>query len=386
MLKLKLNFYRDCFSPGYSSLFTGRTLQLIGFSLIGLFLPIYLLLVFNGRVEMVFLFFLISYALYALFLPWGAQVLNKIGLRRSIRTSVFLFSAYFASLFFLKFNVPLMVTFSLTFVVLGRTFFWLPFNTDFAKFTDKTNRGKSLALLAATATFLGVIIPVVSGLLIQHFGYSIVFILTIAIYLCSYIPFLTLPASHENFSWSYLETIKQFLAKKNRKMVLSNLANGAENEVSITIWPIFIWQILNGNYLAVGVLSSLIVFVTIILQLLVGDYIDILNKRKMLHWGTLLYAAGWLAKVFVLSSFQIFIVGTYHNFTQIFKDTPFDTLNFELLADQGHYVDEFTVLREMAISLGKIIILSFAIFVALNFGLKWTFALAALASLFINLL
>ena len=110
------------------------------------------------------------------------------------------------------------------------------------------------------------------------------------------------------------------------------------------------------------------------------------DKRKMLHWGTALYAIGWLGKIFVLTASQIFIVGAYHVFTKIFKDTPFDTLNYEMMADRGHYVDEYTVLKEIAVQFGKILMLIFAIIVALNFGLNWTFALAAIASLFINIL
>jgi YQGE family putative transporter len=361
-------------------------LQLVGYSLLGLFLPVYLLINLNGRVEYVLYFFLLSNILYFVFLPWGAQILNQIGIRRSLRISVFLFSAYYTALFLLKYNLPFFLTLSLTLVVLGRIFFWMPFHTDFAKFTDKLNRGKSLALLGATTTFLGVIMPIVSGFLIAHFGFNIVFILAIAIYLCSFIPYLTIPSTHEKFSWTYLQTIKQLFAKKNRKLILSNMAYGAENEVALIIWPIFIWQALQGNYLAVGILSSLIVFATIIMQIAAGTLIDKWDKRKMMHWGSLLYAVGWLLKIFVLSSFQIFVVGTYHSFTQIFKETPFDALNYEYMADQGHYVDEFTVLRELAIQTGKILILIFAIFVALNFGLNWTFALAALASLFINLL
>lgn len=106
----------------------------------------------------------------------------------------------------------------------------------------------------------------------------------------------------------------------------------------------------------------------------------------MLHWGTALYAIGWIGKIFVLTASQVFFIGTYHVFTKIFKDTPFDTLNYEIMADRGHYVDEYTVLKEIAVQMGKILMLIFAILVALNFGLNWTFALAAIASLFINIL
>jgi len=381
----KLDYLNSHLSSGYSSLYTGRTLQLAGYSLIGLFLPIYLLIAFGQKIEQVFYFFIVSDILYIFFLPWGAQLLNKIGLRRSLRISVFLFSGFYISLMLLETNFSVFLSLALMTVVLGRVFFWLPFHTDLARFTDVTNRGKAIGLLSATYIFLGVVMPIISGFIISRYGYNLVFILVVTLYLCSFVPFLTLPSTHEKFSWSYLETIRQFFAKKNRKLVLSNMANGAENDIAVIIWPIFIWQMFKGDFFAVGIISSLIILVAIVLQLFVGNYIDIHDKRKMMHWGSLLYAAGWFAKVFVFTPWQIFIVGTYHNFTGIFKDTPFETLNYELLADKGHFVDEFTIIKEMAIWLGKALILLLSIFVVVNFGLNWTFALAALASLLINL-
>ena len=313
-------------------------------------------------------------------------MINHIGLNNSLRASVFLFAGYYLFLSFIECDIFVFTALALIILTFARSFFWVPYHTDLAIFTDKSDRGKSIGVLWATSTFLGVIMPVISGFLIGSFGYKFVFILAIIIYLCAFIPLLTLPKTQETYSWKYWETFKHFFSRKNRKLVLANMANGAENEVGIVIWPIFVWQLLEGNYLAVGAISSLIVFGTIVIQLSVGKYTDKLDKRKMIHWGSFFYAVGWLAKVFVLSAMQIFVVGTYHSFAQIFKDTPFDTLNYELLADQGHYVDEFTVLKEIAVQLGKILMLVFAILILSGLGINWIFALAALASLFINLL
>ncbi|MDP2755508.1 MAG: hypothetical protein Q8P40_14115, partial [Nitrospirota bacterium] len=227
---------------------------------------------------------------------------------------------------------------------------------------------------------------VVAGYIIVKYGFNAVFVMAIIIYLAAGIPYLVLPRTKERYSWGVWETWKKYFAAENRKLVAANMANGAENAVGIIIWPIFIWQILKGDYLEVGAISSLIVLVSIILQLFAGKYTDLINKRKMLHWGSVLYALGWVAKIFALTAFHIFIVGIYHEFAKIFKDTPFDTLNYEIMADRGHYVDEYTVLKEIAIQFGRVLMLIFAIAVALNFGLNWTFGLAALASLLINLL
>jgi len=380
------HYFNKKLSPGFVALFSGRMIQFVAGGLIGLFLPIFLLTKLNYKIEYVFLYFLIGHLGYGILLPLGAQFLNKIGLRRSLRISVFLDGAFYTCLFLLDKSPLFYLILSVIILVVARLLFWLPYHVDFARFTNKTDRGKEVSLLWGTRSFLKVVMPILAGFLIAHFGFKLVFIIAIILYLSAGFPFLTLPRTKERYSWGILETFKRFFAKENRKVIIANMANGAENTVGIIIWPIFIWQLLKGNYFEVGAISSLILFVAIILQLLVGRYTDLFNKRKMLHWGSGFYALGWLAKIFILTTSQIFVVGAYHSLAKIFKDTPFDTLNYEIMADHGHYVDEYTVLKEIAVQLGKVLILIFAIVVALNFGLNWTFALAALASLFINLL
>ena len=383
---VKINYFNGKLSQGFVALFSGRMIQFAAAGLIGLFLPIFLLTKLNYQVEYVFLYYIAGYLAYALLVPIGAQFLNKIGLRRSLRISVILDGAFYACFFLFDKSPSLFLVLSIIILTLSRLLFWLPFHTDFAKFTSRADRGKEVSLMWATRSFLWVVMPVIAGFLIVRYGFNVVFVIAIILYLSAGIPFLTLPRTKEKFSWGVLETFKRFFSRENRKLVLANMANGAENCVGIIIWPIFIWQLVNENYLEVGILSSLIVLVAVILQLITGKYTDIFDKRKLLRWGSAFYALGWLVKIFVLTASQIFIAGTYHVLAKIFKDTPFDTLNYEIMADQGHLVDEYTVLKEIAIQTGRVLMLIFAIVVALNFGLNWTFALAALASLFINLL
>lgn len=383
---LKINYFNGQLSQGFVALFSGRMIQFAALGLIGLFLPIFLFLKFDYNVIYVYLFYLVGHLAYALILPYGARFLNKIGLKKSLQVSVFFDSAFYIFIYFIDRNPVLFITLSMVSIVLARLFFWLPYHTEFAKFTKRDDRGKEYSLMEATKGFLDILMPVAAGILIGVFGFKSVFLISIILMLSSSIPFLTLEDTDEKFSWGYIETFRNFFSKENRKVVLANLANGAENIVGIIIWPIFIWEILKGNYFAVGSLSSLIVLVTIILQLTVGKYTDLFDKRRMIRYGSFLYAGGWLVKMFVLTAFQIFLAGTYHNLVQIFKNTPFDVLNYQLMADHGHYVDEYTVLKEIAVQLGKVLMLVFAIVITLLFGMSWTFALAALASLFINLL
>ncbi|RMD58875.1 MFS transporter [Candidatus Parcubacteria bacterium] len=379
-------YFKDKLSQGFVALYSGRMIQFAASGLINLFLPVYLFIHLNQKVELVFIYYILGHLFYALLLPVGAQYLNIIGLNNSLRLSVFFYASYFVVMHFLPYSIFWLLPLALVVLTLSRLGFWLPYHVDIAQYTRKGDRGKQISLLWGTRMVLMVVMPAISGFLIKFFDFGAVFAIATVLYLSAIIPYFALPKSQEKYVWGVRETFRRLFAPKNRRLVLANMANGAENVVSIVIWPIFIWQLLNGSFVKVGILSSLIVLVAVILQFLVGKYTDILNKRKILHFGSLLYALGWLAKAFVLTAYQIFFVGTFHNFAQIFKDTPFDALNYEILADAGHYVDEYTVLKEIAVQAGKVLILLLALLISWQVGLNWTFVLAALASLFINIL
>jgi MFS family permease len=226
--------------------------------------------------------------------------------------------------------------------------------------------------------------PLVAGWLLMEFDYSFLFVIAIIVYLIALIPFSALPKIDEKFSWTYKKTWQEFTSKARRKLIIAYSADGAESGVRIIIWPIFIWEILNGNYLQVGIISSLVVVITVIAQFIVGKYTDKVNRKKMLKYGTILYAIGWVIKMFIASAFQIFITSTYHNIANIFSRTSFDAINYENAADQGHYVDEYTVLREMAIQVGRITMSIIVIFLVSYLSIQMTFIFAALAVLAMN--
>lgn len=373
-------------TPGFVALFSGRMIQFAANGMLGLFLPVFLLQK-TGRIDYVFLYYLTGSLLYFLVLPFlSSFVINKIGISRSLRISVIFDVLFYFCLIFIDKNFWFFLLTSIFILTLSRLTFWIPFHTDFARFTDRTDRGKEISLMWATKAFLSILMPIAAGFLIATYSFNIVFVIVLVLLASAAIPFLALPKTQETFSWTAEQTIKNFFKKTNRKLVIANIANGAENVVGLIIWPIFIWQILAGNFLEMGAISSGIILITILLQLIAGKYVDLLDKRTMLRWGTGFYAIGWLAKTFILTASQIFILGAYHSVTQIFKDTPFDSLNYEIIADKGHYVDEFTVLREMSVHLGKIIMLALAVYLSLNFGINLTFILAAFMSLFVNIL
>jgi len=371
--------------PGLASLYTSRSILLIAAGFVGLFLPVFLLLQYNS-IEKVIIYYLISFALYTLTVASGAIFMNYIGIRNSIIWSFPFLAAFYTCYYFFDVNLVIFTVLSLLFLNVYRMLYWVPYHTEFAELTDKKKRGKQIGLLDSFTSVLSIIIPFVSGLLIKTFGFNFVFVIVIILIIIGIIPLLFVPKIKVKFSWSYKRCWQEYFKKDNRKMMITYMADGAENWIGAVLWPIFIWQLLKGQYLSVGLITSLVTLVAVILKLVIGDYTDKFNKRKLMKVGSILSSLGWIIKIFITTSFHIFIASTYHNFALILLRTSFDALMYEKAADSGHYVDEYTTLREMYIQTGRVIVM-ILILILINFiSLNLVFFLAAISSLLVNLL
>ncbi len=376
-------------SPGFVSLYTGKAIMMFAGGLLGLFLPIFLFNLFDGDLTRVMLFYVVGSLAYALSVGYGVRILNWFGFRRSLIMSTFFGALFYVVFSFInKENALPLLALAIVVLTLNRISYWIPYIVDFAQFTDKKNRGKELGILGVTRDILGVLAPLVAGFILSRYNFTILFVITIILFLVKAIPYFLLPETHETYQWGYRETWRQFVDPRRRRAIIAFFADGAESTVALEVWPIFIYLILHGDYLKVGAVSTIIVAVTVALQLAVGRYVDLSqsNAVQALRTGTLFYSIGWVLKMFVLNTYHIFILGAYHGVVKIVMQIPFDALTYELAADSGHYVDEFTVLHEMAVHIGKALMALLVIAVAWFLPIQWTFLLAACASMALNML
>lgn len=375
------------FSKSLLLLYSNRMFHLVGIGLLSLFFPIFLFEKFNYNYYPVLWYFLISFALTFFLIPFGAMIMSKISLKRSMIIATFFLVGFLLTLYFYD-SYPWLVLLGVALLAVNiwRMLYWVPFHTDFVKFTKPGHRGEQYSILRILADVLGVLVPIAAGLILNYYNYSILFIIAMVIVLASIIPLFGLQKNDEIFSWTYWQTYKELFKKKNNKMLLAYTADGAETIIGAVIWPIFIFTILEREYLAVGAVSALIIGITVILDLIVGKFSDKFDKRKIIKYSSVFYAIGWIVKIFVVTAFHIFIVSAYHNLTAIFRRIPFDTLMYEKAADWGHYVDEYTVLRELALNIGRVLMMLVIIVLIYYFGILTAFILAAVVSLFINIL
>lgn len=368
---------------GFLGLYFGRVVMAVASGLLGIFLPIFLYNILDGNIPLVMAYYVSSCVAYLFLVAFGAQFLNRFGFRKALVLASISAAAINGAYFFTtKENMLVLLPVSLVFLVIFRVLFWIPYHVDFAIFTNSGKRGGQVGLMLSTITFLGVTGPMIAGYFIEIWSIQALFFIAIITYALGMIPFASVPRTNEQFSWSYARSWQELFAKKNRGVVWASIAAGAEDTIGFIVWPIFIFLLLDGDYFKVGALSSFIVGVTVIMQFSFGRYLDrIGEKSRALKAGSILYSLGWIIKIFVVTAFHVFIAGLYHKITKVVTDTSYDAIFYELAADQGHFVDEFTVLGEMAIQIGKIIAMGSVAVLALFVSLKWTFLIGAVASL-----
>ncbi len=387
MVFLKKYLSKQNFHPGAVNLFIHHLLRQIGTGLFGIFGPIYLYGIFND-IKTVFLFYIIGYGIYSLTLPWGMKIVNYFGFKKSMYYSLLSLVIYYMSIYLMGAASYLWLWFGITLVfwILTIYLYWVPYHTDFAKLTDKSNRGKNLAFLTGFIALTSIFTPVVSSVIISYAGYIWLFALIIFFIFLSSLYLKKIPSINEQFTYSLRKTYSELFSRKNFRLFIAYFSDGMQSSVGMIVWPLFIFLLLEGNFLSVGVLTSLVVLVTIAIRLLVGDWADRIAKKKIVRYTSVLHALGWVLKGLVVTPFHIFAAGSYHSFTTSATRISFDSLMYEKAADNGHYMDEYTVFRDMSLCMGRVVSLIIGLALLSVVSMQWLFGIAAFASLFLGII
>jgi MFS family permease len=370
------------------ALASNRLLGFIASSLIGGFLAIFLYEFFGFSVQAVLLWYAINFAIKLPFLVIGAKIFSRTGLTFSMIIGV-VGTLLFYWMFYLLdgtlvFNPYFLMGIAIFGSMIESVFYWSPFNIDLAKFTSKKHRGKQIGFFYATQRLLGVIAPIIAGWIIANYSHQLNFFLGLMIAGASIIPLIFVPKFEVAYEFSFLKSFRELFSKRFRPMTISMMASGAENIVGVVIWPIFIYGIFSGDYLNIGAFTAVIIVIGLVFEVFIGKETDKYSAKKLLKIGSGVYALGWVFKGLAQTVMSVFAASTFHSFGSIMLRTPLDTLMYEQAADSGHYIDEYTVLREIALTIGRLFMLLFLVFVTGVFSVSASFFVAAIISLGIN--
>jgi MFS family permease len=377
-------------STGLPALATNRLLGFAASTIIGIFFPIFLFEFFNESLVPVFVWFGVMYVLRAPLFILAAKFFTRFSLVASMCVGTFAWLFYYLGPYAIERfpDIPQnpLILMSLVAVAISAAFYWTPFHVDFSKFASQKKRGAQEGVLLALQRAISMFAPLFGGWVIVTYSYDTAFLIGLVVIILSLIPLAFIPSNPVQYEYGFFETFRIMFSKKYRYLTLSMIGYGAESSVSAVVWPIFLFIIFDGDHLSFGTFAGAVAIVGIVLQFFMGRYLDHHKKKKLLKWGVDFYALGWLGKAFFSSVVGVFAASTFHSFGAIFMGTPLHTLLHEKAADAGHYIDEFTTIREVATTIGRAAMMFGLIIVVSLWSINIAFVAAAIVSLLMTFL
>jgi MFS family permease len=367
-------------------LYMSRLFMQVAVGSLSVFTAVYFYEQFDQSLTKVMLVFAPLYLLFVFLTPLSAMLIKRLGIKKLIISAVLFHPFAYISLLFWDVDQTLAIIGFIVFVTLYRSLYWAPYHIDFAKFTNKENRGKQMSLLLNLSEVMLTLTPIISGIIIASYGFNAMFGFSVVFMFISSIPLWFIRDTREVYSFGYLETFKKLFERENRSLALAQFGDGIQTAVRIAIWPIFIYLLLDGQYVAIGVVTSLTIFLLISLRFVLGNLEDKVDRRKLLRYGSFLSTTGWIIKIFIDTGFEIFVADTYHKVGRMVNRLTFDITTYDQASDNGHYIDEYTVLKEIAVNMGRGFMVLMAIWLTATFSIVATFVFAAVATLSMTLL
>jgi MFS family permease len=264
---------------------------------------------------------------------------------------------------------------------LATVLFWPSYHLTFSEITHDNKRGGEIATLQIIANIMTISSPIIAGFIVVNYGFTILFITSLFIFIFSIIPLL-LVKSHFNthFEYKYEESYKRLFKKENRNLLIAHTSNGVQNIVQVLFWPLFIFIALNGRYSDIGIISGLAIFVTIIIRYFVGKLLD--NKKTMnstLNITSELTSFSWIFRFFAFNPFTVFLSDTFFKVTNGIQAMSFTKIYYDHTSIEFNHADEYVVLRDLALNIGRLLMIIVGGAIAILFGIKYTFLIAAIA-------
>ena len=369
------------FSKDLVVLYTSRILMRISVGMLGVFLPIFFYREFGYDLQLVVAIYVSIFGIHLLITPISTRLLGIIGTKRMILLGMSFMILSIASLYYFPNNPAYATVAYIIFIAIYKALYWVPYHVDFSNALDAHMRGRQLAILRNVASVVLIAVPMIGGVIIATAGFSAVFLFSIVVMLVAVIPLWFMSNTYEKYSWNYVETFMHLFARGNRTLFLAHAANGAQGIAVSVFWPIYVFTLLDERFTILGVIASLTIVVVIALRTLVGKLFDTWSHKRVLVVGVVMATTGWVSKLFVQTPMEIFMADSYHNFGRTVNSLSFDATTYEQAADNGRYVDEYTALKEMALSVGRIVMLLLIAALFAVFDIRVAFILAASVAL-----
>lgn len=250
---------------------------------------------------------------------------------------------------------PILFLISAIFDGIQLALYWTAYHIYFANLTDDGNQGKEMSLNSSLGAIAAIGAPAFGGVLIAFFGYSAVFAVIAILMMVAMIPLKNLPKQNDKVPMDILKTLLALSPKKELRSLLAFTGVGVSQITTVVFWPLFVLPILAGGATGIGLLGSIIGLFGSMSALAVGFLVDKFGARKILNFISPLDSLIGLARLFVVTSSQVFGISIVASAASESQFLAVDTLAYE----RGRHSNLVAIIvqREVGLSVGRFLFL-----------------------------
>jgi|APSaa5957512576_1039674.scaffolds.fasta_scaffold06003_2 MFS family permease len=353
-----------------SEIYTSHIINLFAVSLVMVFIPIFLLNL-GYTLNQVILFILVRFATGLVFAPVAGWLSNKIGFKHVILTIRLPIEILFMILLLTLEATKLNIYFISVLGGLAMIMYWIPFNSLFAKYSNKEKRGSQVAKLFSLPMLVRIIGPGLGAFLYTIFGFEVVLLVSTVVLAVSTIPLFLTPDIKPHLKFK----MKRLFTLDHRDFILYSFLDGIRGMTEAYLWPIFIFLTLT-NVESVGATQVLSGIGIIIFTAFIGKSCDKMSKHRILKFGALLVSFIWFARIYAHGYIDIFLLSFFGGVATVVLLIPSHSIIFNQ-ANKEVY-GEFIVMREMWLNISRV--LFFAVLLLVPHKFIVAFAMAMVAS------
>lgn len=345
----------ELFSKEKQRLYAYESFKTFVFSLIGLFIPIYV--VKSGfSIYHAFGYILITSVASTVLTPLLSRVNRDYGLKHSLAASYILMIPAFLALQTLNPSYYLIMAAGILYS-LGATVHNLAMNIEFTEDTEEDSREKDSSYLFSVKGLARAAGPAIGGTVIAAYGMEALASLALGGVVLSIVPLLggVENRTSKKFSLGFHE------AKSQTGLLPIYLARGVQGASAVSLFALFMFTEVGGSVNA-GWARSLDNIGFVIAALAAGRISTSGGLRKILIFGSLGSAIVYLSRAFIVTPVQAFVISIAGGITFQLYQVPL----YSGISDKAEETDEVQLygMRKVFTSLGSIFTVGTAILTA----------------------
>ncbi|WP_240644070.1 MFS transporter [Paenibacillus paeoniae] len=334
----------------------------ISTALSGTFVPVYLWKS-SGSYLVIGWFTFAQYALGGLVFWLAGKWVKEYNKMHSLRTGIALSGLFYCVVLFLgegakNWAVPLGI---LSGIAMG--LFWLAFNVVYFEVTDPDTRDRYNGWAGLLGSAAGILAPWISGLIITSMkgeqGYRIIFMLSLAIFAIGVVLSFWLKKRHGEGSYQWTLGFKQLAERGNpwRRLFPAIAAQGVREGVFMFLVGLTVY-VATRTESKLGLYSLITSLVALISFGVAGKWMSKLRLTWSMLAGVVMIAAVILPLFWEVSYSTLLLFGIGTSLFLPLYMIPMTTKVFDVIGrdqESAAHREEFIVLREMALTAGRLL-------------------------------